>query len=87
MNQKMKIINIEAGEIFCIEGSKTYPKLKLDIGYVDMRDEILQRSLANTANRNCDLMTEKEIEIEFKKYGMTMDDVKNLKRELSLKFN
>jgi len=83
----MKIINIEAGEIFCIEGSKTYPKLKLDIGYVDMRDEILQRSLANTANRNCDLMTEKEIEIEFKKYGMTMDDVKNLKRELSLKFN
>ena len=83
----MKIINIEAGEIFCIEGSKSYPKLKLDVGYVDIRDEILQRSLANTANRNCDLMTEKEIEIEFKKYGMTMDDVKNLKRELSLKFN
>ena len=83
----MKIINIEAGEIFCIEGSKTYPKLKLDIGYVDMRDEILQRSLANTANRNCELMTEKEIETEFKKYGMTMDDVKNLKRELSVRFN
>ena len=83
----MKIINIEAGEIFCIEGSKSYPKLKLDVGYVDIRDEILQRSLANTANRNCDLMTEKEIEIEFKKYGMTMDDVKNLKRELSIRFN
>jgi len=83
----MKIINIKAGEIFCIEGSKTYPKLKLDIGYVDMRDEILQRSLANTANRNCEEMTEKETEIEFKKYGMTMDDVKNLKRELSVRFN
>uniref|UniRef100_A0A6H1ZXM0 Uncharacterized protein n=1 Tax=viral metagenome TaxID=1070528 RepID=A0A6H1ZXM0_9ZZZZ len=83
----MKIINIEAGEIFCIEGTKTYPKLKLDTGYVDMRDEILQRSLANTANRNCELMTEKEVETEFKKYGMTMDDVKNLKRELSVRFN
>ena len=83
----MKIINIEAGEIFCIGGSKTYPKLKLDTGYVDMRDEILQRSLANTANRNCELMTEKEIEIEFKKYEMTMDDVKNLRKELSVKFN
>lgn len=80
----MKIIDIEAGKIFCIEGSKTCPKLKLDIGYVDMRDEIL-----NTKNIdwNCDLMTEKEIEIEFKKYGMTIDDVKNLTKKLSSKYN
>jgi len=77
----MKINEIKAGEIFCIDGSKTYPKLKLNTGYVDMRDEILQKSLANTANRNCELMTEKEVETEFKKYGMTMDDVRNLKRE------
>ena len=83
----MKIINIEAGEVFCIEGTKTYPKLKLNTGYVDMRDEILQRSLANTANRNCELMSEGAIAEEFKKYGMTPNDVKNLKKELSVKFN
>ena len=83
----MKIIDIKAGEIFCIEGTKTYPKLKLDIGYVDMRDEILQKNLANTANINCELMNWKEIDTEFKKYGMTIDDVRNLKRELSIKYN
>ena len=83
----MKMIDIKASEIFCIEGTKTYPKLKLDIGYVDMRDEILQRSLANTANINCELMSEGAIAEEFKKYGMNPDDVKNLKRELSVKFN
>lgn len=83
----MKINEIKAGEIFCIEGSKTYPKLRLDIGYIDMRDEIVQRCEAHTMNFDCELMTGKEIETEFKKYGMTMDDVKNLKMELSVKFN
>ena len=81
------MIDIKAGEIFCIEGTKTYPKLKLDIGYVDMRDEIVKKSLAHTANFSCDLMNWKEVEIEFKKYGMTIEDVRNLKRELSRKFN
>jgi len=81
----MKMNKIKAGQIFCIEGSKTYPKLRLDVGYVDIRDEI--RSVHELKNYDCDLMTEKEIETEFKKYGMTMDDVRNLKRELSLKFN
>jgi len=32
-------------------------------------------------------MTEKEIEIEFRKFGMTINDVKNLKKELSVRFN
>jgi len=81
----MKMIEIKAGQIFCIEGSKTYPKLRLDVGYVDIRDEI--RSVHDLKDYDCDLMTEKEIETEFKKYGMTMDDVKNLKKELSVKFN
>ena len=79
------MIEIKAGQIFCIEGSKTYPKLRLDVGYVDIRDEI--RSVHDLKDYDCDLMTEKEIETEFKKYGMTMDDVKNLKKELSVKFN
>ena len=83
----MKLDEIKAGEIFCIGGSKTYPKLKLDIGYVDMRDEIVQRCEAHTLNFGCELMTEGAVAEEFRKYGMTADDVKNLKRELSVKFN
>jgi len=83
----MKINEIKAGEIFCIEGSKTYPKLRLDLGYVDMRDEIVQRCEAHTMNFDCELMSEGAIAEEFRKYGMTMEDVKNLKRELSVRFN
>ena len=83
----MKLDEIKTAEIFCIEGSKTYPKLRLDVGYVDMRDEIVQRCEAHTMNFNCELMNWKEIDTEFKKYGMTIDDVRNLKRELSVKFN
>ena len=83
----MKMYEIKAGDIFCMGGSKTYPKLKLDVGCVDMRDEIARREEAHTRSFDCELMTEKEIEIEFRKYGMTLDDVKNLKRELSIKFN
>jgi len=83
----MKINEIKAGEIFCMGGSKTYPKLKLDIGCVDMRDEIVRKDEAQTMNFDCELMSEGTIAEEFRKYGMTMDDVKNLKRELSMKFN
>ena len=83
----MKIDEIKAGEIFYIGETKTNPKLKLNVGCVDIRDQITQKGEAHTINFDCELMTEKEIEIEFKKYGMTIDDVKNLKRELSIKFN
>ena len=83
----MKMDEIKAGEIFCMGGSKTYPKLKLDLGYVDMRDEIVQRCEAHTMNFDCELMSEGAVAGEFRKYGMTLDDVKNLKRELSVRFN
>ncbi|GAH57575.1 unnamed protein product [marine sediment metagenome] len=81
----MKLDEIKAGEIFCIKGSKTYPKLRLDVGYVDIRNMI--RSVHDLKNYDCELMSEGAIAEEFRKYGMTMDDVKNLKRKLSAKFN
>ncbi|GAH53341.1 unnamed protein product [marine sediment metagenome] len=83
----MKISEIKSGEVFCIEGSKTYPKLKLSVGYADMRNEIVQRCEAHTMNFDCELMSEGAVAGEFKKYGMTLNDVKNLKRELSVRFN
>jgi len=83
----MKINEIKAGEIFCIEGSKSYPKLRLDLGYVDMRDEIVQKCEAHTMNFDCELMSEESVAEEFRKYEMTLDDIKDLKRELSVRFN
>lgn len=35
-----KISDMKLGQIFAIEGTKSYPKLKLKKGYVDMRDGI-----------------------------------------------
>ena len=79
----MKMNGIKKGDIFCIEGTKSYPKLKLNIGYVDMRDEI-----RNTleSDFDCELMTKEEVEEEFKKYKMSMSDVEELKTELMEKF-
>jgi len=84
----MKIDEIKAGEIFCIGGTKTYPKLKLIVGCVDIRDHISQKCIeAHTANFDCELMSEGAVAEEFRKYGMTMNDVENLKKELGLRFN
>lgn len=38
----MKIKDIEIGKMFTIEETLTYPKLRIENGYVDMRDEIIK---------------------------------------------
>lgn len=38
----MKIKEIEIGKIFTIDETPTYPKLRIENGYVDMRDEIVK---------------------------------------------
>ena len=75
----MKLGEIKTGEIFCIEGKKSYPKLKLDIGYVDMRDEIRNK---REIRFDCDLLSQKEVEKEFAKYGMEINDIETLKKHL-----
>jgi len=81
----MKLNEFETGDIFCIEGTKSYPKLRLDVGYVDIRDEI--RSVHELKNYDCDLMTKEEVEKEFSKYEMNTDDIENLKKDLIERFN
>jgi len=81
----MEMKDIKTGDIFCIEGSKSYPKLKLDVGYVDMRDEI--RSVHDLKGFDCNLMTEEEVKKEFKKYNLEADDIKTMKEVLMEKFN
>jgi len=81
----MEMKDIKTGDIFCIEGSKSYPKLKLDVGYVDMRDEI--RSVHDLKGFDCNLMTEEEVKKEFKKYNLEADDIKTMKEVLMEKYN
>ena len=80
----LKLGEIKTGEIFFIEGEKSYPKLKLDIGYVDMRDEIRNK---REIRFDCDLLSQKEVEKEFAKYGIEINDIETLKKRLIKKFN
>jgi len=83
----MKINKIRSGQIFAIEGTKSYPKLKLDIGYIDMRDEILNRHDGILKAIEVQLMTDSEVNEEFKKYSMSTKDWKNLRKRLLGKYN
>ena len=83
----MKINKIRSGQIFVIEGTKGYPKLKLDIGYVDMRDEILNRHDGILRALEVQLMTDSEINKEFKKHNMGTKDWEGLRKRLFEKYN
>jgi len=83
----MKINEIKSGQIFAIEGTKSYPKLKLDIGYIDMRDEILNRHDGILRALKVQLMTISEINREFRKYNMGTKDWENLRKKLLKKYN
>lgn len=48
----MKLTDVQTGDVFNIENTPSYPKLKIDGGYVDIRDEIVNKT------GNCD---EKEV--------------------------
>ena len=56
----MKLKELGAGIIFNIENTPSYPKLKIDGGYVDMRDDIINKT------GNCD---EREV------YQMNYEDI------------
>jgi len=83
----MKINKIRSGQIFAIEGTKDYPKLKLDIGYIDMRDEILNRHDGILRALEVQLMTDSEINKEFKKHNMSTKDWEGLRKRLFEKYN
>lgn len=80
----MKIKDILAGEVFCIEGTKSYPKLKLDVGYVDMRDEVIKRE---PGDFSATIVTTRELNEEFAKYGMNELETEELRKSLFTRFN
>lgn len=53
----MKLSELEEGTIFCINGTSSYPKLKLKKGYVDIRDEIFK---ANAPDWDVDIISDED---------------------------
>jgi len=68
----MKLTELKAGDLFCIEDTPTYPKLKIKGGYVDIRDAIVNRK-GNCDHREVSILTCEDIAKAF-------DDMENLDR-------
>lgn len=69
----MVMNDLQIGTVFTIENTPTYPKLKIDGGYVDMRDEIVNKS------GNCNNKEVTELSVE--------DIVKSLKWDDRVEIN
>lgn len=40
----MKIQDFKKGQFITVEETPTYPKLKLEVGYIDIRDDIINKT-------------------------------------------
>ena len=58
----MKVSEIPIGEIFTIEETPSYPKLRTEFGYIDMRDLIKS---TQTHWEGCRVMTNQELIDQF----------------------
>jgi len=79
----MTIDDVKKGEIFTIEETPSYPKLRLEEGYVDMRDEIVNKTGDTVKGMNVRLMTVKEISEKFEE---TEDTIKDWVSQLKSKY-
>jgi len=75
----MKLNEIKTGEIFTIGETPTYPKLRTNYGYIDMRDEI--KKVCDSLPWDIRLMTEKEL-IEKTPYKIDLQEIAIWKSEL-----
>lgn len=77
----MKFNEIKTGQFFTIDNTPSYPKLKTDYGYIDVRDEIKKE--AKDLPWGLELMTDEGVLIEFKQYGFkSVEDIRALNKEL-----
>ena len=61
----MTIDDVKTGEIFNIENTPSYPKMKLESGYIDMRDEIVNTTGETVKGKTVELMTVSGIARQF----------------------
>lgn len=58
--------DLKTSDVFAIEGSISYPKLKLNEGYVDMRDRIYNSTSNTVKGKEVKIISAKEIAEKFK---------------------
>lgn len=73
----MKVKDVPIGSIFTIEETPSYPKLKLKISYIDMRDRIFGNVLT-TDEREARIMEDKEL---IESFGITPDFLEKWKAD------
>jgi len=76
----MKLINIKKGEIFTIGETPSYPKLRTNLGYIDMRDKIIKN--CNDLSWPLRIMTKKEVAKLF--YNGTIQKVEEWIKEFDI---
>lgn len=76
---KMKLNDIKTGEIFTISDTPSYPKLRTDYGYIDMRDEI--KMTKEHLSWDIRLLGNEEL-IKESTFKITNDEVERWKKEL-----
>ena len=70
----MNLQEIKTGEIFTIDETTSYPKLRIETGYIDMRDRIVKN--VETLEWPVRVMSSKEVA---EKMGMNIEDIQDWK--------
>lgn len=79
----MKFSELPTGTIFMIGGTRSYPKLKLNIGYVDIRDEIYRPDLIGGDKTDIEIIDNEILYSDFKnRFGMTKKETEQLLKKL-----
>lgn len=71
----MTFDDLQTGDIFTIENTPSYPKLKTDYGYIDMRDELKIESAMLNRKLSIRIMSFQDVVDEMRKLH------KNVNRE------
>lgn len=80
----MKYEDLKRGDIFNVENTPTYPKMKLSSGYVDMRDKILNETGNTVKGRKVEKMSISDLSKTFEK---SEGDIEEWITEISNKYN
>ena len=81
LNKIMKLNQIQVGQFFTIDNTPTYPKLRTDYGYIDVRDGIKKE--CEDLPWDLEIMTNERVFEEAKKGGLEeMKELEELKKRL-----
>jgi hypothetical protein len=83
MSKEIKFSDIETGVVFNLGNTPSYPKLKTDSGYVDMRDGLVNDNPNQAVlSAEIEIMTISDLVKQFNSNKETMEDwVKELRQK------